>query len=179
MPPLTLGLYTYGTIKVQSIRYPDGSVGAGSVEVGKYCSLAEEIWAMFYQDHRVDWVTTFPFPELWNIPVRGGIDRTDPETIIIGNDVWIGAHVTLLSGAKIGDGAVIGAYSVVAGKIDPYGIAVGNPARIVKKRFSDDEISQLLEIRWWDWPREKIIKYVDFICNPNVGEFIRLAKNGG
>jgi acetyltransferase-like isoleucine patch superfamily enzyme len=176
LPILTLGEYTYGTIDVNPITYPDGGFAEGSVVVGKYCSLGPDIKAMFFRDHRVDWISTFPFPSLWGARSIEP-DCVNAEPIVIGNDVWIGSHTMLLSGAKIGDGAVIGAFSVVAGKIDPYTVVVGNPAKTIKKRFSDECIQMLLDIRWWDWPREKVMRYIDLLCCVDAEKFIQMVKN--
>ncbi len=76
----------------------------------------------------------------------------------IGNNVWIGDNVTILSGVTIGDGSIIGAGAIVSKNIPSYSVAVGNPARVIKKRFSENVISQLTNINWWDWPEEKIIR---------------------
>ncbi len=78
--------------------------------------------------------------------------------VIVGNNVWIGDNVIILSGVTIGDGAVIGAGSVVTKDIPAYSIAAGVPAKCIKKRFSDEIIEQLTEIKWWDWPEEKILR---------------------
>ena len=86
-----------------------------------------------------------------------------PSVCIIKNvvrnpNVWIGENVTLLPGVRIGDGAIVGANSVVAGDIAPYSIAVGNPCRVVKKRFDDETIRKLLQLRWWDWEDDRIFE---------------------
>jgi len=91
----------------------------------------------------------------------------------IGNDVYIGYHVIILSGVTIGDGAVIGAGSVVAGDVPPYAIVAGNPAHIVRYRFDEETITKLLEIRWWDWPDEKVKENVHLICHDRADEFIK------
>ena len=156
---------SYGEIKV---------VGDGNITVGKYCSLAKEIVAIFLLDHRVDWISTYPFPVLWNLPIAG--HPVMPDEIKVGNDVWIGAGTTLLGGAEIGDGAVIGAFSLVAGKIPPYSIAVGHPAKVIRKRFSEDIINDLLKIAWWNWDKEKIMENVKLLCSQNVKDFIKKNK---
>jgi virginiamycin A acetyltransferase len=75
---------------------------------------------------------------------------------VVGNDIWIGQNVTIMPGVHIGDGAIIGANSVVASDIPPYAVAVGNPCRVVRKRFDDEFIAYLLELKWWDWDIERI-----------------------
>ena len=92
--------------------------------------------------------------------------------VIIGNDVWIGYKATIMSGVTIGDGAVIGACSVVTKDVKPYEIVAGNPAKVIRKRFSDEIIIQLLKIAWWNWPIEKIKAEIEFLCNNNIEKFI-------
>ena len=76
--------------------------------------------------------------------------------VVIGNDVWIGRKAVILSGVTIGDGAVVGTMAVVTSNVEPYTIVAGNPARPVRKRFDDSTIQNLLQLRWWDWPTEKV-----------------------
>lgn len=80
------------------------------------------------------------------------------KNVVRNPNVWIGENVTLLPGVRIGDGAIVGANSVVAGDIAPYSIAVGNPCRVVKKRFDDETIRKLLQLRWWDWEDDRIFE---------------------
>ena len=82
---------------------------------------------------------------------------------ILGNDVWVGTNAVILGGLTIGDGAVIGAGAVVTKDVEPYSIVVGNPAREIKKRFSDQIIASLLEIKWWDFPPDVLAKYVGLL----------------
>ena len=83
--------------------------------------------------------------------------------IVVGNDVWIGYEAVVMAGVKIGDGAIIGARSLVTKDIPPYTIVGGLPAKPIRKRFSEETILRLLEIRWWDWPREKISENITAI----------------
>ena len=107
--------------------------------IGKFCAIAKGVeFVMNGANHRMDCATTYPF------------------YIIIGNDVWIGQNVTVMPGVHIGDGAIIGTNSVVAKDIPPYAIAVGNPCRVVRKRFDDELIEILLKLRWWDKSIEEI-----------------------
>ena len=110
--------------------------------------------------HRMDGVTTYPFyimggdwgsaiaPVKDELPLKGDT--------VVGNDVWIGQNVTVMPGVHIGDGVIIGANSVVASDIPPYAVAAGNPCRVIRKRFDDEFIAYLLDLKWWDWDIEKI-----------------------
>lgn len=90
----------------------------------------------------------------------------------IGNDVWIGEGALILSGVTIGDGAVIGARSVVSKDIPPYAIAAGNPCRILKYRFPEEKISELLKIKWWNWETDKITSNANYLMNTDINVFI-------
>ena len=91
--------------------------------------------------------------------------------IVVGNDVWIGYEAVILAGVTIGDGAVIGARAVVTKDVPPYTIVGGVPARPIRKRFSDENIARLLELKWWDWPEERIAANLEAIQS---GEIDRL-----
>lgn len=145
--------------------------------VGKFCSIAGNLVIMLGGNHRVDWISTYPFMAFTHQFPNASNIQGHPATkgnVIIGNDVWIGNNVTIMSGVTIGDGAVIGAHSVVAKNIPPYAIAVGNPARVVKYRFDANTIEQLLKLQWWNWPIEKIRKNVHLLCSHNIQNFIEL-----
>jgi hypothetical protein len=125
------------------------------------------------ENHRSEWITTSPLRARFDIPpgIRDGCARGKGD-IRIGNDVWIGLRVTILSGVTIGDGAVVAAGAVVAHDVPPYSIVAGVPARVVRKRFRDDQIERLLEIRWWDWPDSLVIDRVGILCSDDVDRFI-------
>ena len=91
----------------------------------------------------------------------------------IGNDVWIGMNAMILSGVKIGDGAVVGAGSVVTKDVEPYAVVAGNPAREIRKRFDDQTISELLKANWWDWDIQKIRENVPYLLSNNVKKFLQ------
>ena len=129
------------------------------VLVGKYSSIANGIKFIAGRNHDSHRVSTYPFREAFE-GVQGQNENNYPESnhyqIVIGNDVWIGAYVTILGGVKIGNGAVIGAGAVVAKDVPPYAVVVGNPAKVVKYRFDEATIDWLQKLRWWNWKPEKI-----------------------
>lgn len=136
--------------------------------IGKFCAIAKGIeFIMNGANHRINAITTYPF----NI-MKNGWEKSAPSlsdlklkgNTIIGNDVWIGQNVTVLPAVHIGDGAIIGANSVVAKDIPPYSVAVGNPCEVKRKRFDEDLIEYLLKIKWWDWSAEKIFKNMEALC---------------
>lgn len=174
---IEIGDYTYaGCIPIIS------RCGANTkLKIGKFCSLAGDIQIYLGCDHRTDWITTYPFPafpEYFNKASHTTMDPVTKGDVIIGNDVWIGEHVIILSGVTIGDGAVIAAGSVVTKNVEPYSIWGGNPARLLKKRFDDDTIKKLLEIRWWDWHIEKINDNINILCSSNMNDLIRIYSGG-
>jgi len=156
---MEVGAYTYGQpLVVRTWRGIVGGKEDNKIKIGKFCSIADNVVVFMGGNHRVDWISTYPFPTFgWpDTHDKKHMLPTNKGDIVIGNDVWIGSHATIMSGVKIGDGAVIGAMSVVGSNIPPYSIAVGNPAKVVRKRFKDDVIAKLLEIAWWNWPLPKI-----------------------
>lgn len=144
-----------------------------SLSIGKYCSISTQVLIFLGSEHRTDWVSTYPFPILWK---EAGSIKGHPSSkgdVSIGNDVYIGYHVIILSGVTIGDGAVIGAGSVVTKDVPPYAIMAGNPATIIRYRFDEETIRRLLEIKWWDWPDEKVKENIHLICDDRVDAFIK------
>ena len=108
------------------------------------------------------WLQTPPPSD--NLPLKGDT--------IIGNDVWIGQNATILPGVHIGDGAIIGMNSVVGSDIEPYSIVVGNPAKVLRKRFDDELIQLLLRLKWWDRPVDEIQELIPILCNGNL-EYVK------
>ena len=169
----SIGEFTYGTPQVK--HWGENA----KLTIGKFCSIAENVTIFLGGNHRIDWVTTYPFNMLnGNFKNAIGI-KGHPATkgdVIIGNDVWIGNGATILSGVKIGNGAIVAAQSMVTKEVPPYSIVAGNPRRIVKKRFEESIIDELEKIAWWDWSVEKINREVKFLCNENIREFINKNK---
>lgn len=130
------------------------------VKIGAFTSIARNVSIQEY-NHSSEKVSTFLIRK--NIFQEEMIEDVESKgPIIIGNDVWIGAHSLILSGSKIGNGSIIGANSVVNGEIPPYSIAVGSPAKVIKMRFEEEKINYLLNLKWWDWDIDKIKENKDF-----------------
>jgi virginiamycin A acetyltransferase len=129
-------------------------------QIGKYCAIAHNL-RIRTRNHYTGYINLQgEFQRKYNLPNIASIKGS----VIVGNGVWIGDNVIILSGVNIGDGAVLGAGCVVTKNIPPYSIAVGNPAKVIKKRFSEKIIAQLLEVKWWDWSEEKIERNRQFFA---------------
>ena len=168
----SFGKYTYyGNI---DIKYKNDNA---KLIVGKFCSIAENLKVYLGGNHRTDWVTTYPFGHISQNIFNTFDGQGHPSTkgdVIIGNDVWISANVTIMSGVKIGDGAIIANNSHVVKDVEPYTVVGGNPAKLIKSRFTQQQIEKLLEIKWWDWDETKINRSLHLLCNDNIDEFIKL-----
>lgn len=168
-----VGGFSYG--KPHVTDWGEGAV----LKIGKYCAFGAGVHVLLGGNHRTDWISTYPFnvidPEFsW---VASG-HPTTKGNVEIGNDVWIGQQVLILSGVKIGDGACIGAQAVVAKDVPPYAIVVGNPGSVVRKRFTDTEIESLLRIEWWKWDEARVRKAVPLLASANISKFLELADAG-
>jgi virginiamycin A acetyltransferase len=158
-------LYNYNFSKIKLI-------------IGKFCAIAAETRFLLDGDHKLDAISTYPFPvfkygwedvyDVFNLPVKGDI--------IVGNDVWFGYNSLIRSGVTIGDGAIIAAGAVVVKDVPPYAVAAGNPAKIVKKRFDEITIERLLKIAWWNWNIEKITEHLSLICNLDVDKLEAIGR---
>ncbi|WP_324823886.1 Vat family streptogramin A O-acetyltransferase [Sinanaerobacter sp. ZZT-01] len=137
--------------------------------IGKFCAIAQGVkFIMNGANHRMEGISTYPFyifgggwekdtPTVKQLPYKGDT--------IIGNDVWIGQNVTIMPGVKLGDGSIISANSTVIGNVEPYTIYGGNPAKFIKKRFTDEETDFLLKIQWWNWDEEMIFNNLEQITS--------------
>ena len=139
--------------------------------IGKFCQIASGIEiVMNGANHKMSSVTSYPFnifggdwkkaQSLQDTPYKGNT--------VIGNDVWIGQNVTFLPGVHVGDGCIIGANAVVASDIPPYSVVVGNPAKVIRKRFDDEMIELLEKLQWWNLPINKIQKIIPLLSNSEI-----------
>lgn len=141
-------------------------------EIGKYCCLS---WAISIggKNHNYTSVTSYPSYHFNRILCEDkSVAGPSPQKASIGNDVWIGSGAIVLRGVKVGDGAVIGAGAVVTKDVPPYAIVVGNPARVIKYRFSEEIIEKLLELKWWDLPLDVIREFRDDLTKEPTVAFL-------
>jgi acetyltransferase-like isoleucine patch superfamily enzyme len=149
--------------------------GDAKLTIGNYCSIADEVSIFLGGDHRIDWVTTFPFStwegfqHIQGHPLSKG-------AVVIGNDVWIGQNVIIMSGVTIHDGAVVAAGSIVTKDIEAYAVYGGNPAKLIKYRFKEEQIEELLKIQWWYWDDEKVKEFIPLLLSDDIDGFIVKAK---
>ncbi|MDD7970594.1 CatB-related O-acetyltransferase [Roseinatronobacter alkalisoli] len=146
--------------------------------IGKFCQIADGVMFITSSaNHRHDGFSSFPFAIFHrNFGNAPSLPAPGPDTVI-GNDVWIGQGARILPGAQIGDGVIIGSGAVVGGKIAPYQVVAGNPARVVRSRFSPDVIARLCALRWWDWPTAHILRHEAAICGGDIGALERAADD--
>ena len=151
-------------------QYP---INHDKLVIGKFCSIACGAKFVFNSaNHTLSSLSTYPFPiffEEWDLEVkeitRAWANKGD---IRIGNDVWIGYEAVILAGVSIGDGAIIGARALVTKDVPPYTIVGGVPARVIRKRFDQEIIDTLLQVRWWNWPKARISRHLDAIQSGNA-----------
>ena len=141
--------------------------------IGKFCSIGCGARFLFTSgNHAMKSLATYPFPifvEEWDLDWSDITDAWDNKgDIVIGNDVWIGYEAVIMSGVTIGDGAIIGTRAVVTKDVPPYTIVAGVPAKPIRKRFDDNTIAHLLDIKWWNWDREKIKANIAVIKSGNI-----------
>lgn len=145
--------------------------------IGRFCSIACGAKFLFNSaNHRMSSLSTYPFPlffEEWGLDMKNVADSWDNKgDIIIGNDVWIGYEAVILAGVTIGDGAVIGSRALVTKDVAPYTIVGGIPAKPIRKRFSEGTIKTLLELKWWDWPKERIARNITAIQSGAIEKLV-------
>jgi acetyltransferase-like isoleucine patch superfamily enzyme len=170
------GTYGHEDIAVLSWEPLDDTM----LHIGQFCSISFGLKIFLGGNHRTDWISTYPFGHTNKLPVKLKPAEGHPRPaskVFIGNDVWIGRDCTIMSGVNIGHGCVVAANSHVTKTFEPYSIIGGNPASLIKYRFSEDIISRLLKLNWWDWPDDTITQNYDLLCQlPTLENLHKLSK---
>lgn len=175
-PQIEIGAYTYYDDPddvnnfLKNVLYLFDFIG-DRLKIGKFCQIASGTTFIMNGAAHPMALSTYPFH------ILGHAFPNPPENVrdtVVGNDVWIGLRATVLPGLTIGDGAIIGACSMVTKDVEPYTIVAGNPARVIRKRFDDDTIARLLDLRWWDWPLKKIRLHLEALSSSS---FEKLQKS--
>ncbi|TPK90364.1 CatB-related O-acetyltransferase [Mesorhizobium sp. B2-4-12] len=167
LPGVEIGRHTYGLSK-KSFFVPRETV---PVRIGSFCSIGPDVLFICAAEHRLDSATTYPIQSV-DGKIRNGNGTVGKGPITVGHDVWIGARSVILSGVTIGNGAVIGAGSIVTREIPPYAIAVGNPARVMRYRFAPDVIERLQSLKWWDWSDDLIRTRIELLTTMDAASFL-------
>lgn len=168
------GLYSFGVGSYGLPKVHDWNEGSTLV-IGAYCSIALNVQILLGGNHHPEWLTTYPFSAM--LPGEAPHSEFSRGDVIIGNDVWVCTSSIILSGVKIGDGAVISAGAVVTRDVEPYSIVAGNPARHVRWRFDELIRTKLLEIAWWNWSVDEVARIAPILCSENIDALIDYAKS--
>lgn len=171
-PQYDIGPGSYGHLEIKS--WGEGA----RLSIGAYCSFAAGVKVLLGGEHRSDWLTTYPFNILWNEGQQISGHPRSKGNVTIGSDVWVGTDAIILSGVNIGSGAIIGARAVVTKDVPPYAIVAGNPARIIRSRFSEEAINKLLQIAWWDWDRQRIVRALPLLQSEKIDAFVAATEAG-
>ncbi|OJJ21572.1 chloramphenicol acetyltransferase [marine bacterium AO1-C] len=143
--------------------------------IGKFCMIASDVqFIMNGANHLSEAISSYPFAVFghgWENAMQGKAYPFKGD-IEIGNDVWLGYRATILAGVKIGHGAIIGSHAVVTKDVPPYTIVGGNPAKAIRKRFTDEQVAALLALEWWNWPLDKITRNVELLTGNDVDALI-------
>jgi acetyltransferase-like isoleucine patch superfamily enzyme len=165
---ISIGLHTYGAPKIRWWGEP------ANLSIGNFCSISNGVEIFLGGNHRVDWITTYPFNVLGNWP-EARLVRGHPATngdVEIGSDVWLGSGCVILSGVRIGHGAVVACRAVVTRDVPDYAIVAGNPAKVIRMRFTAAQIERLISSAWWTWPQDKIRDRLPLLLSDDVTEFL-------
>ncbi|MFD0266521.1 CatB-related O-acetyltransferase [Streptomyces sp. NPDC127106] len=177
-PLIEVGAYSYYDDPDAATDFESRNVlyhyGPERLVIGRFCALGTGVrFIMNGANHRMDGPSTFPFPIMggaWaehvdlitGLPGRGDT--------VVGHDVWFGHGATVMPGVRIGHGAIVAAGSVVVDDVPDYGIVGGNPARLIRRRYSEPDIARLLAVAWWDWPDDHLTRHVRAVMSGSVDD---------
>jgi acetyltransferase-like isoleucine patch superfamily enzyme len=168
-----IGEFSYGRPKV---RFPESGA---ALTIGRFCSFADRVEILLGGNHRVDWVSTYPFSALralWPKAPKIQDYHGSGGDVSIGHDVWLASGAFILSGVRIGHGAVVAARAVVTKDVPPYAIVGGNPATVIRYRFDESTIAALLEVAWWDLPPHQVGPLIPLLQSGRIRELIEAVR---
>jgi virginiamycin A acetyltransferase len=187
-PDVEIGEYTYYDDPDDPLSFEHDAVlyafGPERLIIGRFCAIASGVRFLLGGANHADLgPSTFPFGifgEPWTERtmdlVMGGASRGDT---VVGHDVWLGYQALVLPGVTIGHGAVVAAASVVSRDVPPYAVVAGNPARVVRRRYEDEDVERLLRAAWWDWPIALVTEHARTIMAGTPAELERIAAENG
>ncbi|MFR6024158.1 MAG: CatB-related O-acetyltransferase [Oscillospiraceae bacterium] len=178
-PNIEIGDYTYYDDDTDPTGFERNNVLFNYPEfgdrliIGKFCALAQgTTFIMGSANHRTGSASTYPFNVFggaWTEATPDHMSQLPRKgDTVVGNDVWLGRECVVMPGVKIGDGAIVAAYSVVTRDVAPYTVAGGNPARFIKNRFDEELTGLLLRLKWWDLPPEELVAWLPILCDENL-----------
>jgi chloramphenicol O-acetyltransferase type B len=187
-PNIVVGRYSYYSGYYHGHSFDDCArfllpdEGADRLIVGSFCSIGSGAAFIMAgnQGHRHDWISTFPFYFMNEVPAFAGAGNgyAPAGDTVIGNDVWIGSEAIVMPGVSIGHGAVIGTRALVTRDVEPYAIVGGNPGKVIRKRFGDADIARLLEMAWWDWSDDRLHDAMPVLTGGDVEALYRHWQAG-
>lgn len=167
----TVGDHSYGRPTVYAH-------GPERLRIGKYAAIGEQV-TIVLTNHRPDFVSIYPFALYrahWRSVPADARDHRGRGDVVIGSDVWIGHGAVIAAGVEVGHGAVVGSLAVVTRNVPPYAIVGGNPARLIRSRFDPATVARLLALAWWDWPDDKVDRYIPLILSDDIEAFLDAAE---
>jgi virginiamycin A acetyltransferase len=184
---IEVGEYTYYDSYDDPLAFERDAVlygfGPERLVIGRFCAVASHVrFLMPGANHADRGPSTYPFGIFgagWASTMDVVMSAPSRGDTIVGHDVWLGYSALVLPGVRIGHGAVVAAASVVARDVPPYAIVVGNPARVVRSRFSEEDVERLLRAAWWDWPIALVTEYARTIMTGTAAELERIAAEHG
>lgn len=169
----SIGEWTYASFPIATVV--NSFLGTDTLKIGKFCSIAPRVTFLLNVAHSTTWVTTYPF-STWSERSKWQGVKCKGD-IVVGNDVWIGYNALILSGVTIGDGAIIGAGSIVTKDVAPYMIVGGAPAKPIRRRIPEHLVDKMLKIAWWNWPDDFIAQMLPFLLQDDINLFVTLVSD--
>ena len=186
-PTIDVGEYTYYDSPDDPTAFERDAVlygfGPERLIIGRFCAIAAEVrFLMPGANHADLGPSTYPFGVFgagWADTMDIVMSAPSRGDTVVGHDVWLGYSALVLPGVRIGHGAVVAAASVVARDVPPYAIVAGNPARVIRSRFSEEDVARLLRAAWWDWPIGLVTEHARTIMAGTAADLERIADERG